>query len=238
MISTRPSSSTTGAPRQRIERRSPRAFVNVFSYSAGRMVGRRRVEARAASPARSAGSMKTSQKNCPRTLSRSSQPIARERRRVERRDPSVGVDGDEQARRGLDDRASGTRSGARSSAWSRSLSSASATVAATLSTSSGSFRERLVVEERADPPAVALDDRRGARAVLLDHDRPAVAVDERRRPRARTRARATGRRAPRRSRPAAACPARSATDEVRDRATRQPAPENPDQEGERERART
>jgi hypothetical protein len=68
MLITRPCSSSTGALRQKMTRRSPRAFVNSFSYSLGGKSGAA-ARKRSIISSRSSGSMNTSQKYFPRSSS-------------------------------------------------------------------------------------------------------------------------------------------------------------------------
>ena len=149
MLSTAPGSSWIGAPRQMIERVSPRAFVKVFSYSAGPMLGRGGAEARDHRPA--LAGIDEDVPEVPALDLRGGREAARlDGRRVEAADPSVRVDGREQARRGAHH--GEQRSFCiRSSAWSRSLSSANATAAAYALDQLGLAAERLVMEERGDP---------------------------------------------------------------------------------------
>ena len=123
---------------------------------------------------------------------------------------------------------------ARSSAFSRSLSSANATAAETLSTSSGSLRERLVVQERADPPAVALDDRdrcpghaaRGRASARRESTQRSLSLEPEREPERRVAERLGDRGA---ERP----PVLERDHQPGDRAAGEPAPEDPEEERER-----
>ena len=124
---------------------------------------------------------------------------------------------------------------ARSSAFSRSLSSAKAAAAATLSTSSGSSRERLVVEQARRPgapscsttviAAVGTCERSSVRPSRVD---PAsLALEPEREPERGVAERL-------RERGAEGPPALELDHQPGDRAAGEPAPQDPEQEGERD----
>ncbi len=232
---TLPASSSTGALRQAITRRSPRAFVKVFSYSAAGWSRRGGVEALDHRLALGLVDEDVPEEAAAHLVRRSSYPVAIDGRRVEVRITPLVVDADEQARRRVDDRVQ--------EVVLRAELGLEALVVERERDRGRDARDelrlveqRLVVHERADRPAVALDERRGAARARARATRRRVRRDRRsgRPPRAGRRARASGRRAPPRSRRAAAPPGRSRRRAAPTDTAREPAAQDAEQERERD----